>query len=51
MNSGGIKSLEIVEIFNGLKSENFEKVLLEEKFPHTKISIKKDGPKPSRKTY
>lgn len=46
---GSSKSLESIEIFNGLKSDNFKKILLGEKFPHTKIYIKKDGPRPSRK--
>jgi isopentenyl phosphate kinase len=48
--NSNVKSLEAVEIFNGLLSENFKKAILEEKFPHTKIIIKKDGLKPSRKT-
>lgn len=41
LNSAKMKSLNVIEIFNGLGSENFKKVLLEEEFPHTKISIKK----------
>lgn len=37
-------SLTSVEIFNGLKSSNFEKILLGGKFPHTIINIKKRRP-------
>lgn len=33
-------SLRSVEIFNGLKSENYEKIILGKKFPHTLIKIK-----------
>ena len=30
-----------IEIFNGLRSENFEKVILENYFPHTKLFLKR----------
>jgi isopentenyl phosphate kinase len=33
-------SLKSVEIFNGLKYENYEKIILGKKFPHTFIKIK-----------
>ena len=33
-------SLKSVEIFNGLKPENYEKIILGKKFPHTFIKIK-----------
>lgn len=37
------KMLKSVEIFNGLRAENYTKIFLEEYFSHTKIFMKKRG--------